>query len=77
MTPELAGQGVSRGIVRGRARVVHRLDEAREIQPGEILVAAEPAPSWTPLFLVGHVVLETGGMLFHPAIVAREYGLPE
>lgn len=74
---ELTGQGVSRGTARGRARVVHGLDEAREIQAGEILAAAEADPSWTPLFLIaGGVVLETDGMLCHPAIVAREFGLP-
>ncbi len=74
---ELHGQSVSGGVVRGRARVVHGLDEARELQAGEILVAAAADPSWTPLFLVaGAVVLEQGGILSHPAIVAREYGLP-
>lgn len=74
---ELHGQSVSAGVVRGRARVVHGLDEARELQAGEILVAASADPSWTPLFLVaGALVLEQGGILSHPAIVAREYGLP-
>jgi pyruvate,water dikinase len=74
---ELLGQSVSTGVVRGRARVVHGLDEARELEAGEILVAASADPSWTPLFLVaGGIVLEQGGILSHPAIVAREYGLP-
>jgi phosphoenolpyruvate synthase/pyruvate phosphate dikinase len=74
---ELLGQSVSAGVVRGRARVVQGLDEARELEAGEILVAASADPSWTPLFLVaGGIVLEQGGMLSHPAIVAREYGLP-
>jgi len=74
---ELVGQPVSSGVVRGRARVVRGLDEARELEAGEILVAASADPSWTPLFLVaGGIVLEQGGILSHPAIVAREYGLP-
>jgi pyruvate,water dikinase len=74
---ELLGQPVSAGVVRGRARVVHGLDEARELAAGEILVAASADPSWTPLFLVaGGIILEQGGILSHPAIVAREYGLP-
>jgi pyruvate,water dikinase len=73
----LMGQGVSAGAVRGPARVVSGLDQARELHAGEILVATSADPSWTPLFLVaGGVVLEQGGMLSHPAIVAREYGLP-
>ena len=74
---ELLGQSVSTGVVRGPARVVHGLDQARELEAGEILVAVSADPSWTPLFLVaGGIVLEQGGILSHPAIVAREYGLP-
>jgi pyruvate,water dikinase len=34
-------------------------------------------PSWTPLFAIaGGIVTETGGALSHPAITAREYGIP-
>ena len=74
---EFFGQSVSTGVVRGPARVVHGLDQARELEAGEILVAVSADPSWTPLFLVaGGIVLEQGGILSHPAIVAREYGLP-
>jgi pyruvate,water dikinase len=74
---ELRGQSVSSGVVRGRARVVDGLDQARGLEAGEILVAVSADPSWTPLFLIAAgVVLEQGGILSHPAIVAREYGLP-
>jgi pyruvate,water dikinase len=72
----LAGLPVSRGIVRGRARVVR--DPVHEtLAPGEILVAESADPGWTPLiFLSGGLVLERGGMLSHGAIVAREAGIP-
>ena len=34
-------------------------------------------PAWTALFgVAAAVVTETGGLLSHAAIVAREYGLP-
>jgi len=34
-------------------------------------------PGWTPVFLVlGGIVLETGGMIAHGALLAREYGFP-
>jgi pyruvate,water dikinase len=34
-------------------------------------------PAWTPLFgIAAAVVTETGGVLSHCAIVAREYGIP-
>lgn len=74
---EVAGCAASTGVVRGRARVVVGLEEARSIERGEILVAERTDPAWTPLFLVaGGLVLEQGGMLSHGAIVAREHGLP-
>ena len=35
------------------------------------------APAWTLVFgVVGAVVTDAGGALSHPAIVAREYGIP-
>ncbi len=42
-----------------------------------MLVATTTTPAWTPLFpsLAG-LVTETGGILSHAAIDAREYGLP-
>ncbi|MHB0871322.1 MAG: PEP-utilizing enzyme, partial [Chloroflexota bacterium] len=34
-------------------------------------------PAWTPLFLTaGALVTETGGMISHGSVVAREYGIP-
>jgi pyruvate,water dikinase len=48
-----------------------------ELAPGEILVCPGTDPAWTPLFLAaGGLVMETGGMMTHGAIVAREYGIP-
>ena len=42
-----------------------------------ILVAPSTDPAWVPLFAKAKgLVLETGGVLSHGAIVAREFGLP-
>ena len=42
-----------------------------------MLVAATTAPPWTPLFATAAaVVSDTGGILSHCAVVAREYGIP-
>ncbi|MBI2906987.1 MAG: phosphoenolpyruvate synthase [Chloroflexi bacterium] len=72
----LAGTGVSPGVARGKARVVHNPAGAR-LEPGEILVAPSTDPAWTPLFLTaGGLIMEAGGMMSHGAIVAREYGIP-
>jgi pyruvate,water dikinase len=74
---ELRGNGVSGGVARGPARVLLSLSEADRLQPGEVLVARTTMPAWTPLFAVASaLVTEVGGMLSHPAVTAREYGLP-
>jgi pyruvate,water dikinase len=73
----LQGVGVSPGVAEGRARVVRSLDEADRLQPGDILVCHMTSPAWTPwLGLIAGAVVETGGMLSHTAILAREYGIP-
>lgn len=65
------------GRVRGTARVIRSLADADRLAPGEILVAETTSPPWTPLFAVAAaVVTDTGGVLSHCAVVAREYGLP-
>ena len=58
-------------------RVLRSLDEAARLQQGEILVCQMTTPAWTPLFAIAAgVITETGGALSHPAITAREYGIP-
>lgn len=74
---ELLGNAGSAGKVRGRARVIHDLADAHQLREGEILVARATMPPWTPLFSVAAgLITETGGMLSHAAVVAREYGIP-
>jgi rifampicin phosphotransferase len=74
---QIKGNPGSRGVATGMARVVRTLDEATSLLPGEILVAVTTMPPWTPLFgVAAAVVTETGGVLSHCAIVAREYGIP-
>jgi pyruvate,water dikinase len=42
-----------------------------------VLVAPFTDPAWTPLFVpAAAVVVETGSLLSHASIVARELGLP-
>jgi pyruvate,water dikinase len=41
------------------------------------MVCATTTPAWTPLFSsIAALVTDTGGILSHAAVVAREYGLP-
>lgn len=73
----LRGLSVSPGRASGPARLVRHPSEGARLRQGDVLVAPSTDPGWTPLFLrAAAVVMETGGMLSHGAIVAREYGLP-
>ena len=73
----LRGTGASSGIVRGPARVVLTSLEFDRIRPGDIIVCPSSNPSWVPVFTIaGGLVTNTGGVLSHAAVVAREFGLP-
>jgi len=71
------GNPAARGIARGPARLIMDLGQADRLQKGEVLVCPSTAPPWTPLFAIASaVVTDTGGILSHSAICAREYGIP-
>lgn len=75
--PVLRGLPASRGTVTAPVRVLAGIDEADSFQPGEVLVCAMTSPPWTPLFAIAAaVVTDSGAPLSHPAIAAREYGIP-
>jgi rifampicin phosphotransferase len=70
----VAGSG---GVITGRARVVWSLNEASDLDEGDIIVCEMTLPPWVPLFsIAGAFVTDTGGVLSHCAIVAREFGVP-
>lgn len=73
----LAGTGASSGQAEGTARVVVGETDFGRIEPGDVLVTTTTTPAWTPLFpSLAALVTETGGILSHAAVVAREYRLP-
>ncbi len=71
------GTPTARGHHRGAARIVRGIDHLGKVSSGDVLVIPFSDVGWTPLFAqAGAVVAESGGMLSHSSIVAREYGLP-
>jgi pyruvate,water dikinase len=73
----LQGVPLSAGVVEGAALVL--TDPAAAPPPAEpyVLVCPSTDPAWVPLFVHARgLVMETGGVLSHGAIVAREFGLP-
>jgi pyruvate,water dikinase len=76
-TGEVRGLAASPGVVEGPARYVTSLDEFDQVQEGEILVCRMTNPAWVVLFTkITGLVTEAGGAVSHPAVVAREFGIP-
>lgn len=73
----VSGTPGSQGIASGPARIVRGPADFSGVRPHDILVCPYTDPAWTPLLrIVAGVVTETGGVLSHAAIVARECGIP-
>ncbi|MDR0877267.1 MAG: hypothetical protein LBN21_04385 [Treponema sp.] len=73
----LSGAPISRGEVKGIARVVQSVADARALREGEIMVAAFTDIGWSPYYsIIGGLITEVGSALSHGAVVAREYALP-
>ncbi len=71
------GVAGSPGTYTGIARVVRSLEEAGDLQDGEIMVCEMTLPPWVPMFAIaGAVVSDVGGIMSHCAIIAREFGIP-
>jgi pyruvate,water dikinase len=73
----LRGAAGSAGLATGQARIVNGPADFSRVRPGDVLVCPFTDPAWTPLLrIAAGVVTETGGVLSHAAIVARERRIP-
>ena len=74
---EIKGIAAARGTYTGPARIILGEDQFDRLQPGDVLVCPITSPVWSILFAkIGALVTDSGGVLSHPAIIAREYGIP-
>jgi rifampicin phosphotransferase len=74
---QLRGTPVSVGVAEGVALVLHEPQSSDDLPADFILVCPSTDPAWLPLFLRAKgLIMETGGVLSHGAILAREFGLP-
>ena len=73
----LDGIAAAPGQYTGPVRVITDESEFGKLRPGDVLVCPITSPVWSVLFpTVGALVTDTGGLLSHPAIIAREYAVP-
>ena len=73
----VAGSPASAGRYTGVVRVITDEHELGLIRTGEVLVCPVTWPAWSVVFpSIGALVTDVGGVLSHPAIIAREFGIP-
>jgi pyruvate,water dikinase len=74
---KLTGTPTSRGYYTGKLKVVRGINDFHKLSQGDVLVIPHSDVGWLPLFAkAGAVIAESGGMLSHSSIIAREYGIP-
>lgn len=73
----IKGLPASPGVVEGIARYVVSPAEFDQVQKGEILICKMTNPAWVAVFTkIAGLVTDAGGVLAHPAVVSREFGIP-
>jgi pyruvate,water dikinase len=73
----LRGLAASPGVYEGTARLIGGAAEFERIVQGDVLVTMSTTEAFNILLpLLGAIVTDSGGLLSHSAIVAREYGIP-
>lgn len=71
------GLGTSSGSYTGITRVVKGTEDFDSVNKGDVVLVPFSDVSWTPVLIkAGAIVSETGGLLSHCSIIAREMGIP-
>lgn len=74
---EVQGLPASPGVIEGTARVVRSTTEFDEVKKGDIIVCIMTNPAWVVVFSkIAGIVTDSGGVLSHSAVVAREFMIP-
>jgi pyruvate,water dikinase len=74
---QVTGLAAAPGVIEGVAKVVLSIEDFDKVNPGDIMVCQMTNPAWTPLFaVIAGIVTDAGGVVSHPAVMAREFGIP-
>lgn len=73
----MLGTPTSQGYYIGEVKVIFSREDFDKVAQGDIIVIPYSDVGWTPLFTrAGAVIAESGGILSHSSIIAREYQIP-
>jgi len=73
----VTGTPASAGRYTGTVRVVMGEHQFDKIRAGDVVVCPTTSPVWSVVFpSMGALITDSGGILSHPAIIAREHGIP-
>jgi len=73
----MVGLPISPGQVQGTVLVLQDPNQFEQIAEQIVVVIPSTDPAWLPLLhLADGLIVETGGLLSHGSVIAREYGLP-
>ncbi|HOW30048.1 MAG TPA: PEP/pyruvate-binding domain-containing protein [Bacteroidales bacterium] len=71
------GIGTASGTYKGKTLVVRNEGDFSAVNNGDVIIIPFSDVSWTPILIkAGAIVSESGGMLSHCSIIAREMGIP-
>jgi phosphohistidine swiveling domain-containing protein len=74
---QIGGLAASPGVYQGIAKVDLSVDQFDTVNKGDILVCQMTNPAWVTLFTkISALVTDAGGVVSHPAVLAREFGIP-
>lgn len=72
-----AGIPVSPGTVTGAVRIVASSADVAKVEEGDIMVVSHSSPAYAVgVMKAAGLICQTGGVLTHICIVAREIGIP-
>lgn len=73
----MKGTPTSQGYYAGCVKVINGARDFEKVESGDVIVIPYSDVGWTPLFSsAGAVIAESGGLLSHSSIIAREYQIP-
>ncbi len=74
---KIQGIPTSQGYFTGKVKIIGGRSDFKKVDPEDIIVIPYSDVGWTPLFArAGAVIAESGGLLSHSSIIAREYQIP-